>query len=106
MRMADPDDVTTIRRAIEALREADGGSPRLAAAAEEALGRLAVDWRAELLSPATVEAVAGELFAQDAQEPVRDARGGWSKDRLRRAARSMLDIGVDAVEQRARTTSR
>ena len=55
------------------------------------------DWRAELLSDRTVEAVAGALFALDAEEPIRDERGGWRKERLRRAARTLLDAAVESV---------
>lgn len=58
----------------------------------------AADWRSELLSDRTVEAVAGALFALDAEEPIRDARGGWRKERLRRAARTLLDAAVEAVD--------
>ena len=56
--------------------------------------------RDALLSAETVEAVAGELFAQDAQEPIRDAAGGWRKERLRRAARSLLEIALEEAERR------
>jgi hypothetical protein len=93
--------IVALRRAIEALSDSDdAGDRETAAAARHALEELqrTVDWRDRLLSDEVVEAVAGELFAQDASEAIRDARGGWHKDRLRRAARSLLIAGADAAE--------
>jgi hypothetical protein len=92
--------INALRRAVETLGASEDASDReIAAAARDALQeceRMA-NWRSRLLSDETVEAVAGELFAQDASEAIRDARGGWHKDRLRRAARSLLIAGVDAA---------
>ena len=94
------DGIEALRRAVEALGDSDdAGDREIAAAARDALEeceRMA-DWRSRLLSDEAVEAVAGELFAQDASEAIRDARGGWRKDRLRRAARSLLIAGADAA---------
>jgi hypothetical protein len=92
--------IVALRRAIEALSDSgDAGDRELAAAARHALEEFerSADWRNRLLSDEVVEAVAGELFAQDASEAIRDARGGWHKDRLRRAARSLLMAGADAA---------
>jgi hypothetical protein len=99
-RMTD-EGIVALRRAVEALGSSDdAGDRETAAAARHALEELqrTVDWRDRLLSDEVVEAVAGELFAQDASEAIRDARGGWHKDRLRRAARSLLIAGADAAE--------
>lgn len=92
--------MAALRRAVERLGESgDADDAEFAAAAREALREYEgeADWRARLLSDDAVEAVAGELFAQDATEAIRDAKGGWRKDRLRRAARSLLVAGVEAA---------
>jgi hypothetical protein len=92
--------IVALRRAVEALGDSDDADDReIAASARAALEEFErmADWRSRLLSEEVVEAVAGELFAQDASEAIRDARGGWHKDRLRRAARSLLIAGVDAA---------
>jgi hypothetical protein len=97
------EDVVALRRAVEALGASDdAGDRQLAAAARHALDEFehVADWRRRLLSDEAVEAAAGELFAQDATEAIRDARGGWRKDRLRRAARSLLIAGADAAATR------
>ena len=98
-RMTD-DGMAALWRAAEALGDStDAGDRESAAAARGALEECerVADWRSRLLSDEAVEAVAGELFAQDATEAIRDARGGWHKDRLRRAARSLLIAAIDAA---------
>jgi hypothetical protein len=92
--------IVALRRAVEALGDSDDADDReIAASARAALEEFErmADWRSRLLSEEVVEAVAGELFAQDASEAIRDARGGWHKDRLRRAARSLLMAGAEAA---------
>ena len=98
--MLDDQEIAALRRAIEALGQSENPDHRvLALAAGDALWRLktAENWRTRLLADETVEAVAGELFAQDATEAIRDSKGGWSKDRLRRAARSLLAVAVETI---------
>jgi hypothetical protein len=95
------ENVAEVQRALEILTRAEDGQHRdVAAAAGRALAELeaAAEWKRELLSDRIVEEVAGALFALDAQEPIRDAQGGWRKDRLRDAARSLLDAAVEAVD--------
>jgi predicted DNA-binding transcriptional regulator YafY len=98
--MPSDEDIAAVRRAIQTLANMEDPRCReVAAAARDALQSLesGMDWRARLLSDETVEAVAGELFAQDALDGIRDAMGGWRKDRLRRAARALLAVGVEAA---------
>jgi hypothetical protein len=95
--------IAVIQHALDALGQAqDPGSRDLARAAERALADIVqgVGWRDGLLCDEAVEAAAGDLFAQDATEPIRDPAGGWQKERLRRAARSMLTIAIEAADKR------